>query len=210
MPQSIPKGLIRESVLQALADLDVGIEHPFGPPTGYELAYEGKRYAPKAVIGLACQSLLGRMLLPEEFSGGEAPGQANFVLRELGFMVVPKDAGPGLEESGEAQERGQPWTRHEVDLIVAYYFEMLRAELSGETYSKSAHNHDLRPKLNNRSKASVEYQHPNIGAVLIGMGLPYIDGYKPAKNYQRSLLQAVGEYLIRHPSSSRRWSRDRC
>jgi hypothetical protein len=99
MPQSIPKGLTRECVLQALTDLDAGIEHPFGSPTGYELVHEGKRYAPKAVIGLACRSLLGRMLRPEELSRGEAPGQANFVLRELGFLVVPKDAGSGLEES---------------------------------------------------------------------------------------------------------------
>jgi hypothetical protein len=29
-------------------------------------------------------------LQPEEFSGGEAPGQANFVLRKLGFTVVRK------------------------------------------------------------------------------------------------------------------------
>jgi hypothetical protein len=90
MPQSIPKGLTRECVLQAIADLDAGIEHPFGPPTGYELVHEGRHYAPKAVIGLACRSLLGRVLLPAEFSGGEAPGQANYVLRELGFTVVRK------------------------------------------------------------------------------------------------------------------------
>jgi hypothetical protein len=74
MPQAIPKGLTRAAVLQALADLDTGIEHPFGLPIGYELVHEGRRYAPKAVIGLACRSLLGHVLLPEEFSGGEAPG----------------------------------------------------------------------------------------------------------------------------------------
>jgi hypothetical protein len=114
MPQSIPKGLTRECVLQALADLDAGIEHPFGPPTGYELVHEGRRYPPKTVIGLACRSLLGRILRPEEFSGGEAPGQANFVLRELGFMVVRKDASPGPEESEEALEPGltSTWRSH--------------------------------------------------------------------------------------------------
>ena len=37
MPQSIPKGLTREHVLKALADLDAGIDHRFGKPTGYEL-----------------------------------------------------------------------------------------------------------------------------------------------------------------------------
>jgi 5-methylcytosine-specific restriction protein B len=90
MPQSIPGGLTKEHVLKALADLDSGIDHPFGKPTGYELAHEGKRYAPKAVVGLACRYSLGRVLQPGEFSGGETPGQANFVLRKLGFSVVTK------------------------------------------------------------------------------------------------------------------------
>src|SRR5271166_6393357 len=49
MPQSIPVGLTRTHVLQALADLDAGLDHPFGQPTGYELLHEGKRYTPKAV-----------------------------------------------------------------------------------------------------------------------------------------------------------------
>ena len=83
-----------------MADLDAGVEHPFGAPTGYELVHEGKRYPPKAVIGLACRSLLGRILQPEEFSGGEAPGQANFVLRELGFTVEKKGADMASEERG--------------------------------------------------------------------------------------------------------------
>src|SRR3954451_10918077 len=108
MPLSIPKGLTRQDVLRALADLDLGVDHPFGPPTGYELVHEGRRYAPKAVIGLACRSLLGRVLLPEEFSGGEAPGQANFVLRELGFTVETK----GTDEP----TGGRDWSRDEVDL----------------------------------------------------------------------------------------------
>src|SRR5262245_24734826 len=92
MPQSIPAGLTRDHILCALADWDAGAAHPFGTPTIYQLVYQGKPYAPKAIIGLACRYSIGRLLLPEEFSGGEAPGQANFVLRRLGFTVVPKDA----------------------------------------------------------------------------------------------------------------------
>src|SRR5262249_54509361 len=38
MPQSIPPGLTKEHVIKALNDLDGGIDHPFGAPTGYELA----------------------------------------------------------------------------------------------------------------------------------------------------------------------------
>ena len=75
MPLSIPKGLTRQDVLQALADLDSGVDHPFGPPTGYELVHEGKRYAPKAVIGLACRSMLGRFLpAPKSSTSGGPPG----------------------------------------------------------------------------------------------------------------------------------------
>lgn len=72
MPQSIPAGLKKEHIDKALADLDAGIDHPFGKPTGCDLVHDDKRYTPKAVIGLACQYSIGRILQPEEFSGGEA------------------------------------------------------------------------------------------------------------------------------------------
>ena len=146
MPQSIPKGLTRAAVLQAIADLDAGIEHPFGSPTGYEVLHEGRCYAPKAVIGLACRSLRGRVLLPEEFSGGEAPGQANYVLRELGFTVVRKRA-EVTEEDPEASGRGRDWTPEEVDLVVADYFAMLAADLSGTDYSKADHKRHRVPPV---------------------------------------------------------------
>ena len=193
MPQSIPKGLSRQSVLQAIADLDAGIEHPFGLPTDYELVYEGRRYPPKAVIGLACRSILGRVLLPEQFSGGEAPGQANFVLRELGFEVEDKSR-------KEPKSGGEDWSHDEVALIVADYFMMPGAELAGAAYSKAEHNRQLQAVLGGRSKSSVEFKHRNISAVLVEMGLPYIDGYKPARNYQKTILpQAVEDFLIRNP-----------
>lgn len=187
IPQSIPKGLTREHVLRALADLDAGIEHPFGSPTGYELVHGCRRYPPEAVIGLAHRHLAGRLLRPEEFSGGEAPGQANFVLRELGFSVEKKAVLTPSEAVEVTSERGRPWSRDEVDLIVADHFNMLKAELAGEPYSKAEHRRALQPLLGGRSESSIEFKHQNISAVLVGMGLPYIEGYKPAKNYQKTV-----------------------
>jgi hypothetical protein len=98
MPKSIPEGLTQQHVLSALADLDSGVDVPFGPATGYVLVHDGKRYAPKAVIGLASKHLTGQILAHGEFSGGEAPGQANYVLRKLGFDIVAKvgDANSGF------------------------------------------------------------------------------------------------------------------
>ena len=36
--------------------------------------------------------------------------------------------------------------------------------------------------------------------MLLKLGLPYIDGYKPAKNFQRSLVGAVQTYLDSNPA----------
>jgi hypothetical protein len=195
MPQSIPPGLTREHVLRGLADLDKGIEHPFGPPTGYELILQDKRYPPKAAVGLACRHLLGRVLLPDEFSGGEAPGQANFVLRKLGFTVVKKGAAVAEDD----KQARVDWSESEVRLTVADYFAMLEKELMGKAYNKTEHRKNLGPHLNERSDGAIEFKHANISAVLAGQGLPYIEGYKPRGNYQALLAQAVDAFLEEHP-----------
>lgn len=194
MPQSIPAGLTQEHVLRALADLDAGIDHPFGQPTGYELVHDGKRYAPKAVVGLTCRYAIGRILQPEEFSGGEAPGQANFVLRKLGFSVIKK--GEGEEQEGQA---GKDWSEQEVRLTVADYFDMLEAELLGKPFKKSDHRKVLAPKLQGRSEGSIEFKHQNVSGVLVELGLPYIEGYKPRSNYQGILATEVEGFLDNHP-----------
>src|SRR5262245_15374393 len=167
MPQSIPPGLTREQVLRAPSDLDKGIDHPFGPPTGYELLFQDKRYPPKAAVDLACRDLLGRVLLPDEFSGGEAPGQANFVLRKLGFTVVKKGEVAVQEEK---QANGE-WSGKEVRLVVADYFAMLEHDLLGTPYSKGVHRLALLPQLDNRDERSLECKHGNISVVLAGQGL---------------------------------------
>jgi hypothetical protein len=193
MPQSIPSGLTENHIRLALADLDAGAEHPFGPPTGYELVENDKRYPPKAVIGLACRYSIGRMLEPNEFSGGEAPGQANFVLRKLGFTVVPKTT-----EEQEPQA-GKDWSEREVRLVVADYFGMLQAELMGLSYKKSEHRKALAPQLEGRSEGSIEFKHQNVSGVLVERGLPYIEGYKPRTNYQSLLATEVELFLDQRP-----------
>jgi hypothetical protein len=193
MPQAIPAGLTREHVLHALADLDAGLSHPIGSSAGVELVHDARRYDPKAVIGVACRHSIGRMLRADEFSDGEAPGEANFVLRRLGFRVVKKDEPP------PEQARGRDWTDQEVRLIVADYFAMLQAEAQGQPYKKSEHRKALIPRLEGRSEASVEFKHANVSGVLVDMGLPYIDGYKPRSNYQASLAAEVDSFLDARP-----------
>lgn len=85
------------------------------------------------------------------------------------------------------------WSRVEVEAVVADYFEMLDAELRGRSYSKAEHRQRLLGRLDRRSEGSVEYKHQNISAVLRDLGLPWIEGYKPAVNYQDLLFDVVRE-----------------
>lgn len=84
-------------MLEALTALDQGERHAFGPSTRYDLLHRGRRYPPKAVIGLAARKVAGRALVPEDFTGGE--GSRCFrILRELGFEIVRKPS--NLPDSG--------------------------------------------------------------------------------------------------------------
>jgi hypothetical protein len=88
------------------------------------------------------------------------------------------------------------WSREEVEATVSDYFEMLAIELRGEPLNKAEHNRNLQNLLNGRTKAAIEKKHQNISAVLIELGYPYIDGYKPLPNYQRLLYDVVEDRLL--------------
>ena len=89
---------------------------------------------------------------------------------------------------------GEEWTDKENDAIVADYFSMLSDELANKSYNKVAHNRALREKIG-RTKGSIEFKHQNISAVLMGLGETWINGYKPAFNFQTSLVDAVARHL---------------
>src|SRR4051812_19906058 len=84
------KSVSREDVLAALKDIDSGKPHVFGRSVKYDLIHEGKRYAPKAVLGIAAQIRSGRTVSPQDFSGG-ARSETFRNLQRLGFKIVPKD-----------------------------------------------------------------------------------------------------------------------
>lgn len=88
------------------------------------------------------------------------------------------------------------WSIVEVHAIVADYIAMLQLELRGETYNKAAHNRALMEQLNDRSHGSIERKHQNISAILIELGYPYIEGYKPLFNYQALLEEVVTERVL--------------
>jgi len=94
---------------------------------------------------------------------------------------------------------GTNWQDDELDVIVADYFAMLAEDLAGRPYVKSRHSAALMAQ-NGRTHRSVEFKHQNISAVMDELGMPWIPGYKPKRNYQNVIFDAIDRYLTRNPA----------
>ncbi len=166
-------------------------KYGFGRASNYLVRdpHSGQWADSKAIVGaaLAWQSDGEPSLRAAAFSGGMA-------------TVVRKLESLGFEVSTGEEITGQPWRQDEVDLIVADYLVMLQCELAGQPYNKTAHRRRLLQSLPGRSAGSIEFKHCNISAVMLSLGFPYIPGYAPRANFQRSLLVAtVSRQVLQHP-----------
>lgn len=95
---------------------------------------------------------------------------------------------------------GSTWSQHEVRAVVEAYFQMLSMEAAGRPFSKSRVRERLQRELPGRSGASIEYKFQNVSAILDEDHFPWVDGYKPARNYQRLLADEVRVFLSLAPS----------
>jgi hypothetical protein len=86
---------LKESdILQALEVLTPALNEIGAGPhrsTRYDLLWRGRRYPPKVVVARAAELRSGEPFHPSFFSGGNGTGQANRILADLGFEVVPKE-----------------------------------------------------------------------------------------------------------------------
>jgi hypothetical protein len=87
------------------------------------------------------------------------------------------------------------WSKEEAYATVKDYFSMLSAETMGIAYNKTDHRRNLILHLEGRSDSAIERKHQNISAILLKLGMPYIEGYKPLGNYQALLEDVVFDYL---------------
>jgi len=105
---------------------------------------------------------------------------------------------------------GKAWTENEQHALIRAYNAMMLADANSLPYSKAVINRLLRgdttpadwqkPWLNlqpyyralaARSRGSVEAKLMNISGARETLGLPILNGYKPAPNFQRSLVDLV-------------------
>ena len=96
-----------------------------------------------------------------------------------------------------AESTDAPWTTHELEAAVVAYVSMLQLELAGGKVVKAKFNRALRESIY-RSRGSIEYRHQNISWVLMEMGLPFVQGYKPASHCPAILYEIVKTHLVRH------------
>jgi len=87
---TIPRGIKREHVITAINEVMNNGFPKDRKSTKYDLVYDGRRYPPKYVIGLANKYANGYGLTPQEHFGG---GETNKALENLGFEIREKSYG---------------------------------------------------------------------------------------------------------------------
>jgi len=137
----IPDGIARDDVLGALERLDAGEAHQFAESVKYDVVFEGRRYAPNAVIGLAAERLAGRKLGPSDFKGGEE-SKAFRILRQLRFEIAPKPGDAGPPDAQLPEMSNHWWVNHK---------KTFRQETEG--------NYLWSPKLNADKRANPTYSN---------------------------------------------------
>lgn len=87
------------------------------------------------------------------------------------------------------------WTTEEQAVVCRAYFWMLAMEQANQAYSKAQKARATLPLLDKRTKGSYEAKLMNISAVMVSLGLPTIQGYKPLGHCQKSLADMVKAML---------------
>jgi hypothetical protein len=92
MPRTkIPEGILAADIIAAASLFSSeSVSHDFHESEKFDVIVEGKRFPPKAILGLAAVRILGAPLKPSDFSGGE-DSQCFKLLRSLGFEVLLKE-----------------------------------------------------------------------------------------------------------------------
>src|SRR6185369_87339 len=106
----------RADVLRAIKEYDrLGperffSEHGFAPTTTYELAWEGRRYPPKAILGTAYEFATGERLGSGDFEGGKSGPSGCSDSWASPFRR--SDEQPGKPRRNEGGSPGTPTGRH--------------------------------------------------------------------------------------------------
>ncbi|WP_159680174.1 DUF3427 domain-containing protein [Caballeronia cordobensis] len=107
-----------DHVLKVLADFSFAYARESGyiDSTEFDLIHEGRRYPPKAILGLTAEHVIGRRLKSSEFSGGEDTPCFR-ILRRLGFHIEKKVPTEMHIEKRAVVQRFQLYNREEISQL---------------------------------------------------------------------------------------------
>lgn len=91
-------------------------------------------------------------------------------------------------------EAGSNWSDIAVEIAVAGYFDLWQRTLQGQSPVKLHKYREISAQIG-RSEKSVERKFQNISAVLERVGLPWLPGLAPLRNYQHVLIVAVEQKI---------------
>ena len=83
--------------------------------------------------------------------------------------------------------------------IVADYFDMLTIELTSGMYSKADHRNRMAKELGLKDPDLVDVAFQQVSAVLLALGLPVVDGFRPLGGYTGALADAIYSHLENNP-----------
>ena len=84
--------------------------------------------------------------------------------------------------------------------IVADYFEMLTIELTSGMYSKADHRNRMAKELGLQDPDLVDIAFQQVSAVLLALGMPVVDGFRPLGGYTGALADAVYAHIENNPA----------
>jgi hypothetical protein len=83
--------------------------------------------------------------------------------------------------------------------IVADYFDMLTTELASGMYSKADHRNRMAKELGLKDPDLVDIAFQQVSAVMLALGMPVVDGFRPLGGYTSALADAVYGHLENNP-----------
>jgi len=83
----------RQNILEAISQINNGAKSKFAESIKFDVLFQGKRYPPKEVAGLALENLTNKEFEPSDFKGGESSSSFR-ALQRCGFTIVPKKTIP--------------------------------------------------------------------------------------------------------------------
>lgn len=89
MQNPLPADISRDHLLKAIKQIDEGADTKFYESHTYDVLYEGVRYSPREVVGVAAKIHTGVEYTPKSFKGGKDTPWYNLLVRH-GFEIVPK------------------------------------------------------------------------------------------------------------------------